>query len=108
MLKKHLRSLAGALLLALLVLQPVYSVSLSEKEAIRIENALEKSKTSLIQQKTVINQLKTELKKQSESYRKLEIEKTKSNIIVGVTCFVIGAIAGGVAYGVYVYPWLSN
>lgn len=108
MLKKHLRSWVGALLLALLVLQPVYSVSLSEKETVKIENALEKSKNSLIQQETVINQLKKELKTQSESYRKLEISKIKSNIAVGVTCFVIGAVAGGVAYGVYVYPWLSN
>lgn len=108
MLKKHLRSWVGALLLALLVLQPVYSVSLSEKETVRIENALEKSKNSLIQQETVINQLKKELKTQSESYRKLERDKIKSNIIVGVTCFVIGGIAGGVAYGVYVCPLLSN
>lgn len=108
MLKKHLRSLVGALLLALLVLQPVYSVSLSEKETARIENALEKSKESLIQQKIVIEQLSTELKKQSESYRKLEIDKMKSNVVVGVTCFVVGAVAGGVAYGVYVYPWLSS
>lgn len=108
MLKKHLRSLVGALLLALLVLQPVYSVSLSEKETARIENALEKSKESLIQQKIVIEQLSTELKKQSESYRKLEIDKMKSNVVVGVTCFIVGAVAGGVAYGVYVYPWLSS
>lgn len=104
MLRKHLRSWVGALLLALLVLQPVYSVSLSEKETVRIENVLEKSKNSLIQQEIVINQLKKELKTQSESYRKLEREKIKSNIIVGVTCFVIGGIAGGVAYGVYVCP----
>ena len=108
MLKKHLRRLVGALLLALLVLQPVYSVSLSEKETVKIENALEKSKTSLIQQEIVIEQLSTELKKQSESYRKLERDKIKSNIIVGVTCFVIGGIAGGVAYGIYVCPLLSN
>ena len=108
MLKKHLRSLVGALLLALLVLQPVYSISLSEKETARIENALEESKTSLIQQKIVIEQLSTELKKQSESYRKLEIDKMKSNVAVGVTCFIVGAVAGGVAYGVYVYPWLSS
>lgn len=108
MLKKRLRSLVGALLLALLVLQPVYSVSLSEKETVRIENALEKSKASLIQQETVIEQLSTELKKQSESYRKLEREKIKSNIIVGVTCFIVGGVVGGVAYGVYVCPMLSN
>lgn len=108
MLKKRLRSLVGALLLALLVLQPVYSVSLSEKETVRIENALEESKTSLIQQKIVIEQLSTELKKQSESYGKLEREKIKSNVVVGVACFIVGAVAGGVAYGVYVYPWLSN
>ena len=108
MLKKQLRSLVGALLLALLVLQPVYSVSLSEKETVKIENALEKSKNSLIQQEIVIEQLSTELKKQSESYRKLERDKIKSNVVVGVACFIVGAVAGGVAYGVYVYPWLSN
>ena len=49
-----------------------------------------------------------ELKTQSESYRKLERDKIKSNIIVGVTCFIVGGIVGGVAYGVYVYPWLSS
>ena len=108
MLKKHLRSLVGALLLALLVLQPVYSVSLSEKETVKIENAVETSKASLIQQEIVIEQLSTELKKQSESYRKLEREKIKSNVVVGVACFIVGAVAGGVAYGVYVYPWLSS
>ena len=108
MLKKQLRSLVGALLLALLVLQPVYSVSLSEKETVKIENALEKSKASLIQQEIVIEQLSTELKKQSESYRKLERDKVKSNVVVGVACFIVGAVAGGVAYGVYVYPWLSS
>ena len=107
-LKKHLRSLVGALFLASLVSQPLYSVTLSEKETVRIENALEKSKESLIQQKIVIEQLSTELKKQSESYRKLERDKIKSNIIVGVTCFVIGGVVGGIAYGVYVYPWLSS
>lgn len=32
----------------------------------------------------------------------------KSNVVVGVTCFIVGAVAGGVAYGVYVYPWLSD
>ena len=111
-LKKHLRSLVGVLLLVLLVSQPLYSVTLSEKETVRIENALEKSKESLIQQKIVIEQPSTELKKQSESYRKLELDlerrKIKSNIIVGVTCFIFGAVAGGVAYGAYVYPWLSS
>ena len=108
MLKKYLRSLVGILLLASLVSQPLSAVSLSEKETVRIENALEKSKESLIQQKIVIEQLSTELKKQSESYRKLERDKIKSNIIVGVSCFIVGALAGGVAYGVYVYPWLSS
>ena len=108
MLKKISRSLVGILLLVSLASQPLSAVTLSEKEVTRIENALEKSKESLIQQKIVIEQLSTELKKQSESYRKLEREMTKSNIIVGVTCFVIGCIAGGVAYGVYVYPWLSS
>ena len=108
MLKKYVRSLVGILLLASLVSQPLYSVTLSEKETVRIENALEKSKESLIQQKIVIEQLSTELKKQSESYRKLERDKVKSNIIVGVSCFIFGAVAGGVAYGVYVYPWLSS
>lgn len=108
MLKKYVRNLVGILLLASLVSQPLYSVTLSEKEAVRIENALEKSKTSLILQENTINQLKTELKKQSESYRKLERDKIRSNIAVGITCFVIGGIAGGVAYGVYVHPWLSN
>lgn len=108
MLKKQLRSWVGVLLLALLVLQPLSAVTLSEKETVQIENALEKSKNSLIQQEAVINQLKKELKTQSESYRKLEREKIKSNIIVGVTCFVVGGIVGGVAYGVYVCPMLSN
>ena len=108
MLKKISRSLLGILLLVLLVSQPLSAVTLSEKETVRIENALEKSKESLIQQKIVIEQLSTELKKQSESYRKLERDKVKSNVVVGVTCFVIGGIAGGVAYGVYVYPWLSK
>lgn len=108
MLKKYVRSLVGALLLASLVSQPLYSVTLSEKETVRIENALEKSKESLTQQKIVIEQLSTELKKQSESYRKLERDKIRSNIIVGVSCFIVGAVAGGVAYGVYVYPWLSS
>ena len=108
MLKKYARSLVGILLLASLVSQPLSAVSLSEKETVRIENALEKSKESLIQQKIVIEQLSTELKKQSESYRKLERDKIKSNIIVGVSCFIVGAVAGGVAYGVYVYPWLSS
>lgn len=108
MLKKYVRSLVGLLFLVLLVSQPLYSVTLSEKETVRIENALEKSKESLIQQKTVIEQLSTELKKQSESYRKLERDKIKSNVIVGVTCFIFGAVAGGVAYGAYVYPWLSS
>lgn len=28
--------------------------------------------------------------------------------VVGVACFIVGAVAGGVAYGVYVYPWLSS
>lgn len=107
-LKRHLRSLVGILLLALLVSQPLYSVTLSEKETARIENALETSKESLIQQKIVIEQLSTELKKQSESYRKLERDKVKSNVVIGVACFVFGAVAGGVAYGVYVYPWLSS
>ena len=108
MLKKYVRNLVGILLLASLALQPLSAVTLSEKETVRIENALEKSKESLIQQKTVIEQLSTELKKQSESYRKLERDKIKSNIIVGVSCFIVGAVAGGVAYGVYVYPWLSS
>lgn len=108
MLKKMSRSLVGILLLVLLVSQPLYSVTLSEKETVRIENALEQSKTSLIQQKITIEQLSTELKKQSESYRKLERDMVKSNIIVGVSCFIVGAVAGGVAYGVYVYPWLSS
>lgn len=108
MLKKISRSLVGLLLLASLVSQPLYSVTLSEKETVRIENALETSKESLIQQKIVIEQLSTELKKQSESYRKLERDKIKSNVVVGVTCFIFGAVAGGVAYGVYVYPWLSS
>lgn len=108
MLKKHLKSLVGILLLLVLVSQQSFAVSLSEKETIRIENALEKSKESLIQQKIVIEQLSTELKKQSESYKKLERDKLKSNVVVGVACFVVGAVAGGVAYGVYVYPWLSN
>lgn len=108
MLKKYVRSLVGSLLLVLLVSQPLYSVTLSEKETVRIENALEKSKTSLILQETTINQLKTELKKQSESYRKLERDKIRSNIAVGVTCFVIGGVVGGIAYGVYVHPWLSS
>lgn len=108
MLKKYVRSLVGILLLVLLVSQPLYSVTLSEKETVRIENALETSKESLIQQKIVIEQLSTELKKQSESYRKLERDKIKSNVIVGVSCFIVGAVAGGVAYGVYVYPWLSS
>lgn len=108
MLKKYVRSLVGILLLVLLVSQPLYSVTLSEKETVRIENALEKSKTSLILQETTINQLKTELKKQSESYRKLERDKIRSNITVGITCFVIGGVVGGIAYGVYVHPWLSS
>ena len=106
--KRYLKSLVSVLLLVLLVSQQSFAVSLSEKETIRIENALEKSKESLIQQKTVIEQLSTELKKQSESYKKLERDKWKSNVVVGVACFVVGAVAGGVAYGVYVYPWLSN
>lgn len=108
MLKKISRSLVGILLLVSLASQPLSAVSLSEKEVTRIENALEKSKTSLTLQETTINQLKTELKTQSESYRKLERDKIKSNIVIGVTCFVLGGIAGGVAYGVYVHPWLSN
>lgn len=108
MLKKYVRSLVGILLLVSLASQPLSAVSLSEKEVTRIENALEKSKTSLILQETTINQLKTELKKQSESYRKLERDKIKSNIAIGITCFVIGGVVGGVAYGVYVHPWLSN
>ena len=108
MLKKISRSLVGILLLASLVSQPLSAVTLSEKETVRIENALEKSKESLIQQKIVIEQLSTELKKQSESYRKLERDKMKSNVVVGVACFIFGAVAGGVAYGVYVYPWLSS
>ena len=106
--KRYLKSLVSILLLLVLVSQQSFAVSLSEKETIRIENALEKSKESLIQQKIVIEQLSTELKKQSESYKKLERDKWKSNVVVGVTCFVIGAVAGGVAYGVYVYPWLSK
>lgn len=106
--KRYLKSLVSALLLLVLVSQQSFAVSLSEKETIRIENALEKSKESLIQQEIVINQLKTELKKQSESYKKLEREKVKTNVVVGVACFVVGAVAGGVAYGVYVYPWLSR
>lgn len=108
MLKKISRSLVGVLLLVSLVLQPLSAVSLSEKETVRIENALETSKESLTQQKIVIEQLSTELKKQSESYRKLERDKIKTNVVVGVTCFIVGAVAGGVAYGVYVYPWLSS
>lgn len=106
--KRYLKSLVSVLLLLVLVSQQSFAVSLSEKETVRIENALEKSKESLIQQKIVIDQLKTELKKQSESYKKLERDRIKSNVVVGVTCFVVGAVAGGVAYGVYVYPWLSN
>lgn len=106
--KRYLKSLVAILLLLVLVSQQSFAVSLSEKETIRIENALEKSKESLIQQETVINQLKTELKKQSESYKKLEREKVKTNVVVGVACFIVGAVAGGVAYGVYVYPWLSK
>lgn len=108
MLKKYVRNLVGILLLVSLVSQPLSAVTLSEKETVSIENALEKSKTSLIQQKIVIEQLSTELKKQSESYRKLERDKIKSNIITGVTCFVIGGVVGGIAYGAYVYPWLSS
>lgn len=104
MLKKYVAVLA----VLLLVSSQSFAVSLSEKETVRIENALEKSKESLIQQKIVIEQLSTELKKQSESYRKLERDKVKSNVVVGVACFVFGAVAGGVAYGVYVYPWLSS
>ena len=106
--KRYLKSLVSILLLLVLVSQQSFAVSLSEKETVRIENALEKSKESLIQQKIVIEQLSTELKKQSESYKKLERDKVKSNIVVGVACFIVGAVAGGVAYGVYVYPWLSN
>lgn len=106
--KRYLKSLVSALLLLVLVSQQSFAVSLSEKETIRIENALETSKESLIQQKIVIEQLSTELKKQSESYKKLERDKLKSNVVVGVACFVVGAVAGGVAYGVYVYPWLSK
>ena len=106
--KRYLKSLVSVLLLLVLVSQQSFAVSLSEKETVRIENALEKSKESLIQQEIVINQLKTELKKQSESYKKLERDKIKSNVVVGVACFVVGAVAGGVAYGVYVYPWLSR
>lgn len=106
--KRYLKSLVSVLLLLVLVSQQSFAVSLSEKETVRIENALEKSKESLIQQKIVIDQLKTELKKQSESYKKLERDRIKSNVVVGVACFVVGAVAGGVAYGVYVYPWLSN
>ena len=105
---RNLRKFVAVLAVLLLVSQQSFAVSLSEKETVKIENALEKSKASLIQQEIVIEQLSTELKKQSESYRKLEREKTKSNIIVGVTCFVIGGIAGGVAYGVYVCPLLSK
>lgn len=105
---RNLGKYVAVLAVLLLVLQPLSAVTLSEKETVRIENALEKSKTSLIQQKIVIEQLSTELKKQSESYRKLERDKIKSNIITGVTCFIFGAVAGGVAYGVYVYPWLSS
>ena len=108
MLKEYVRSLVGILLLVSLVSSPLSAVTLSEKETVSIENALEKSKTSLIQQKIVIEQLSTELKKQSESYRKLERDKVKSNIIVGATCFLVGGVVGGVAYGVYVYPWLSD
>ena len=108
MLKKISRSLVGILLLASLVSSPLSAVTLSEKETVRIENALEKSKASLIQQKIVIEQLSTELKKQSESYRKLERDKIRSNIAVGITCFVIGGVVGGVAYGAYVHPWLSE
>ena len=106
--KRYLKSLVSALLLLVLVSQQAFAVSLSEKETFRIENALETSKESLIQQKIVIEQLSTELKKQSESYKKLERDKLKSNVVVGVACFVVGAVAGGVAYGVYVYPWLSK
>ena len=108
MLKKYVRNLVGILLLASLVSQPLYSVTLSEKETVKIENALTQSKTLLAQQETTLRQLETELKKQSESYRKLERDKIKSNIIVGVSCFIVGAVAGGVAYGVYVYPWQSS
>lgn len=106
--KKYLKSLVIVLLLLVLVSRQSFAVSLSEKETIRIENALETSKESLIQQKIVIDQLSTELKKQSESYKKLERDKIKSNVVVGVACFIVGAVAGGVAYGVYVYPWLSS
>ena len=62
----------------------------------------------LVPHNDIENQLKTELKKQSESYKKLEREKVKTNVVVGVACFIVGAVAGGVAYGVYVYPWLSK
>ena len=102
---RKLRGLVSVLLLLLLVSQQSFAVSLSEKETIRIENALEKSKTLLIQQDTAINQLKTELKKQSESYRKLERDKIKSNIAIGITCFLVGGVVGGVAWGVYTAPW---
>lgn len=104
-LKKYFRSLVSIFVLLVLVSSQSFAVSLSEKETIRIENALEKSKESLIQQEIAINQLKKELTKQSESYKKLEREKVKSNIVVGVTCFVVGAVAGGVAWGVYTAPW---
>ena len=97
---KNVRKLLSLLVLASLLLHPLYSVSLSEKETARIENALEKSKSSLIQQEIVINQLSTELKKQSESYRKLKADKLKSNIRVGITCTIVGAVLGG-AVGAY-------
>ena len=103
--KRYLKSLVSVLLLLVLVSSQLFAVSLSEKETIRIENALEKSKESLIQQEIAINQLKKELTKQSESYKKLEREKVKSNIVVGVTCFLVGGIVGGVAWGVYTAPW---
>lgn len=103
--KRYLKSLVSVLLLLVLVSQQSFAVSLSEKETVRIENALEKSKESLIQQKIVIEQLSTELKKQSESYKKLERDKIKSNIIVGATCFLVGGVVGGVAWGVYTAPW---
>lgn len=106
MLKKRLRSLVGVLLLVSLVSQPLYSVSLSKKETAKIEDALKKSEISLMQQEIVINQLSTELKKQSESYRKLKADKFKSNVITAVTCFVVGGVVGGVAAGTYV--WLHS
>ena len=104
---RNLRKFVAVLAVLVLVSSQSFAVSLSEKETVKIENALEKSKASLIQQEIVIEQLSTELKKQSESYRKLERDKARGEIRAGLICFGIGTLAG-VAYGVYVCPLLSN